>query len=137
MHMFYSDTDMNEFMPKVCPEGEHYLATAYGDIQGSAAEIMMFGALASRYSYVGVTEHHFVIVETGAGNDRINSYAVIPYEDITKLKLGSMLNNYTIRLETQKGKLKVNVAKSKGLHKCENQKANAKILMDTLKQYAK
>ena len=136
MHMFMNDEDMNTFLAQVCSEGEHYAAAGYGTIRGSIGEILLFGALSNAYCYMGVTGNSLVVVETGAGNDCIHQFAVIPYSQITKLKLGSALNLYTTNVETEKGGLKMVLNKSKGINKCARQKENAKIIYETLKKYA-
>lgn len=137
MHMFMNDEDMHAFMAQACPQGEAFTAMGFGSIKGTFGEMMVLGALSNYYCYMGTTEKSLVVVETGAGNDKVNQVVVIPYGDITRLHIGSFLNVYNIDVQTARGRLKMTLAKSKGINKCERQKENAQIIVDTLKKYQK
>ncbi len=140
MALFMNETDMNEMLAGICPEGETYQGKAWGTLMSGTAEMLALGALSNVYCYVGVTEKTLVIavLET-LDISHVYGKICIPFDrfDEVKVKKGLMPSQRIIKAKSGKTKIKLSLVNNTITAKIKDQKQGMQAICEALERLKK
>ena len=135
-----NETDMNEMLAGICPEGETYQGEAWGTLMSGTAEMLALGALSNVSCYVGVTEKSLVIAVLETFDiSHIYGKICIPFDqfDEVKIKKGLVPSQRIIKMKSGKTKLKLSLVNNTITAKVKDQKLGMQKICEALEKVAK